>query len=243
MPATAIRAAKPARAQKARIRRHIFSSPPNRWATPVRSRNRPSGGETAARGVQRRAANRARRWRTAGVGVRIVRRECRGRGRGPGPGRRPFRGGGRGRGLRARRRRRGGGCRCGGRGGGALPPHRRWGGGPAEGWWRGSRLEAPDAGYPSTMLRMVPLPSLRAGSDSRPARAGAPMAAARAGAGLSRSRLPGEGGPRERWQGGRPTRQDPPSSLGLAPPPASGRGVRRCRSPLALTRSVLRFGR
>ena len=61
VPATAMRAAKPSRAQKARMRSHILRSPPNRWATPLRSSHRPSGPESAARGVQRRAANRPRR--------------------------------------------------------------------------------------------------------------------------------------------------------------------------------------
>ena len=43
------------------MRSHIRLSPPNRWATPVRSSQRPSGPERAARGVQRRAANRPSR--------------------------------------------------------------------------------------------------------------------------------------------------------------------------------------
>ncbi len=37
-----------------------------------------------------------------------------------------------------------------------LPAAERWGGGTPEGWWRGSRAGL--ANYPSTMLRMVPLP-------------------------------------------------------------------------------------
>jgi hypothetical protein len=37
-----------------------------------------------------------------------------------------------------------------------LPAAKRWGGGPPEGWWRGNCTGL--ASYPSTMLRMVPLP-------------------------------------------------------------------------------------
>jgi hypothetical protein len=65
VPATAMRAVKPSRAQKRTMRRHIVSSPPNRCATPVRSSHSPSAPETAAPGVQRLAANRASRPRKA----------------------------------------------------------------------------------------------------------------------------------------------------------------------------------
>ncbi len=65
VPATAIRALNPSLEQKRRMRSHIRRSPPNRWATPARSSHRPSGPESAARGVQRRAANRPRRVRKA----------------------------------------------------------------------------------------------------------------------------------------------------------------------------------
>jgi hypothetical protein len=41
--------------------------------------------------------------------------------------------------------------------GAKILPTISWGGGPPEGWWRG--LCAGLATYPSTMLRMVPLPS------------------------------------------------------------------------------------
>ncbi|MEA3065733.1 MAG: hypothetical protein QOJ27_2185 [Sphingomonadales bacterium] len=37
-----------------------------------------------------------------------------------------------------------------------LPAAKRWGGGPPEGWWKGNWRGLPY--YPSTMLRMVPLP-------------------------------------------------------------------------------------
>jgi hypothetical protein len=40
-------------------------------------------------------------------------------------------------------------------------PSIAWGGGPPKGWWRGNS-PLPE-GYPSTMLRMVPLPILRMG--------------------------------------------------------------------------------
>jgi hypothetical protein len=75
-----------------------------------------------------------------------------------------------------------------------LPPHRRWGGGPRGAGWRGgcrgfrgSRANRLGVGsYPSTMLRMVPLPiASRRGGRSGPARARAPMALVGAGAGLS----------------------------------------------------------
>jgi hypothetical protein len=44
-----------------------------------------------------------------------------------------------------------------------LPAARRRGGGPPEGWWRGKILDL--AIYPSTMLRMVPLPIARNGEE------------------------------------------------------------------------------
>jgi hypothetical protein len=53
-----------------------------------------------------------------------------------------------------------------------VPPYRRWGGGPCEAWWRGdllrpmmvrARAANARANYPSTTLRVVPLPPLRAG--------------------------------------------------------------------------------
>ena len=71
VPATAMRAVKPSRVQKARMRSHIARSPPNRWATPPRSSQRPSGPESAARGVQRRAANRPRRLEPGGIALGI----------------------------------------------------------------------------------------------------------------------------------------------------------------------------
>ena len=42
-----------------------------------------------------------------------------------------------------------------------LPIAMRWGGEPAEGWWRGNG----GAYDPSTMLRMVPLPTGFAGRE------------------------------------------------------------------------------
>jgi len=46
------------------------------------------------------------------------------------------------------------------------PPHRRWGGGQREAWWRGAdRTALP---YPSTILRMVPLPIRCANREETP---------------------------------------------------------------------------
>lgn len=63
--ATATRAVKPARRQKAIRRRQNRSSPPWRWSQPARSIQRPSAGVTAAIGDQRRTASSARRSRSA----------------------------------------------------------------------------------------------------------------------------------------------------------------------------------
>jgi hypothetical protein len=44
-----------------------------------------------------------------------------------------------------------------------LPAAKRWGGGPPEGWWRG--IGSACVIFPSTMLRMVPLPISQADGE------------------------------------------------------------------------------
>jgi hypothetical protein len=55
-------------------------------------------------------------------------------------------------------------------------PIDRWGGGPCEAWWRGRRRRNPTierrileggASYPSTTLRVVPLPTGFAGREEQ----------------------------------------------------------------------------
>jgi hypothetical protein len=50
-------------------------------------------------------------------------------------------------------------------GGVTLPPHPRWGGGPGGAWWRGSWRGL--GNYPSTTLRVVPLPTGSAGREAK----------------------------------------------------------------------------
>ena len=59
-PATAPRAAKPACPSRAKASCISPASPPSRWAQPVISSSRPSGGSTAASGVKRRAQSAKR---------------------------------------------------------------------------------------------------------------------------------------------------------------------------------------